>query len=135
MEAGDVRHDVVGAAGLVNGEAGGGENFKEALALGSVVGGQLVVVGLWRFERLGAGLLQRSGRANGEKVVNLADGLRGFRRCNGPADAPAGDAVGFGHAVDDDGAVAHAVQAGHGEVLGAVVDDVLVNFVGDAVGV
>jgi len=80
MEAGDVRHDVVGAAGLVDGEAGGGEDFQEALALGGIVGGQFVVVGLRRFEREGAGLLQRSGRANGQKIVDLADGLRGFRR-------------------------------------------------------
>src|SRR5271157_1036057 len=135
METGDVRHDVVGAAGFVNGEAGGGEDFQEALALGGIVGGQLVVVGLRRFEREGAGLLQRSGRANSQKIVDLADGLRGFRRGDGPADTPTGDAVSLGHAVDDDGVVAHAVQPRHGDVLGAIVDDVLVDFVGNAVGV
>ncbi len=54
--------------------------------------------------------------------------------CKGAA-APTGDAIGFGHAVDDDGAFAHAVKAGHGEVLGAVIEDMFVNFVGDAIGV
>src|SRR5258708_37944424 len=48
-EMGDVGHDVVGAAGLVDSEAGGGEDFEEALALGGVGGGELVVVGLRRF--------------------------------------------------------------------------------------
>src|SRR5882762_6920583 len=135
METRDVGHDVVGAAGFVDGEAGGGEDFEEALTLGGVGGGELVVVRLRRFEREGTGLLQRGGGADGEEVVDLADGLGGFGRSERPAYAPAGDAVGVGHAVDDDGAVAHAVDAGHRDVLRRVVENVLVDFIGDAEGV
>ena len=67
--------------------------------------------------------------------MDFADGLGSFRWSESPADAPAGDAVGFGHAVDDDGAVAHAVDAGHRDVLRRVIENVLVNFVGDAEGI
>ena len=65
MEMGDVGHDVVGAAGFVDGEARGGEDFQQAFALGGVGGGEFVVVGLRRFESKRAGLLQRRGGADG----------------------------------------------------------------------
>jgi hypothetical protein len=90
---------------------------------------------LGKFQSEGSRLLERRGGADGEKVVDLADGLRGIRRGDSPAYAPTGDAIGLGHAVDDDGAIAHAVDARHGDVLGAVVEDMFVDFVGDAVGI
>src|SRR6476660_3901286 len=67
--------------------------------------------------------------------MDLADGLRRFRSGQGPTDAPAGHAVGFRHSVDDDGAISHSVDSRHGNVLGAVVQNVLVNLVGDAIGI
>src|SRR5262249_43169574 len=51
---------------------------------------------------------------------------------DGPAYAPSGDAVGFGHAVDGDGAVGHSFEAGDGNVARTIVEDVLVDFVGDS---
>ncbi len=45
-------------------------------------------------------LLQRRGRADGKKVVYLADGAGDRGRRYGPADAPSGDAVAFGEPVD-----------------------------------
>ena len=54
-----------------------------------------------------------------------------FSGRNGPSHAPSGHAVGLRHAVDRDGAIAHAVERDHRNVLGAVVDDVLVDLVGD----
>ncbi len=68
-----------------------------------------------------AGFLQRSGRAYRKKIMNFANAGRHLRRRNGPADAPSGDAIGFGHAIDGDGAIAHAFEAGHGDVRRAVV--------------
>ena len=109
--------------------------LSETSALFFVCGGEIIVIRLRKFEGEGSSLLQRGGGADGKKIVDLADGLRGFRRSDSPADAPAGNAVRFGHAVDDDSAIAHAVNASHGNVLGAVVQNVLVNFVGDAVAV
>src|SRR5215469_8201646 len=88
-----------------------------------------------KFQGESASLLEGSRGSNSKEVVDFADGLRGFGRSDGPADTPAGDTIGFGHAIDDDGVVAHAVDACHGEVLGAVVENVLVDFVGDAVAV
>ena len=46
MEAGNVRHDVVGAARPVHGEAGIFENAKETCALFIVCGGEIVVIRL-----------------------------------------------------------------------------------------
>ena len=82
-----------------------------------------------------AGLLEGRGGADGQEIVNFANGLRRARRSENPAHAPSGDTVGFREAIDDDGAVAHAVDGGHGHVLCAVVKNVLVDFVCDAVGV
>ncbi len=96
---------------------------------------EIIVVGLRRFEGEGSGLLQRSGRADRKEIVDFADGLRGFGGSERPAYTPTGDAVGFGHAVDDDGVVAHAIDLRHGKMLGAIVENVFVDFVGDAEGV
>ena len=127
-----IGHDVVGTSRIVNGEAGVLQDVEEARALYGIGGGKLVVIVLRKLQGEGARMLQGSRGANGEEIVNFAYGLRGFGRSEGPADAPTGDAVCFGHTVDDDGAIAHAVDAGHRDVLVAVINDVLVDFVGDA---
>ena len=86
-------------------------------------------------QRVRASLLERSCRAYGQKIVNFANRLRRLRRSQHPAYAPSGDAVRFRQAIDDDRAVAHAVDARHGNMLGAIVQNVLIDFVGDAVGI
>ncbi len=78
-------------------------------------------------------MLERGGRADGEEVVDFADALGDGLFGDGPADPPAGDGVGLGDGVDGDGAVGHAGQCGERDVLGAVVEDVLVYLVGDGV--
>ena len=82
-----------------------------------------------------AGFLKRRGRAHRQEVVDFADGGSHFRSGNGPAHAPACDAVGLRKRIDSDGAVAHALERGHGNVLGAVVEHVLVDFIGNGVGI
>ena len=135
FETSDVGHDVICPARFVYDEAGSLENTEQACALFFICAGQVVVVGLRRFERQCSGLLQGCRRSDGEKIVDLPDGLRGFWRSKCPADAPARNAVRLGHPVDDDGVIAHAVDPRHGDVLGTVVEDVFVDFVGDAIGV
>src|SRR5262249_18036661 len=76
MEAGNVGHDVISAARFVNGETGGCEDFEQALALPRVGQREFVVIRLGRAQCDGAGLLKRRGRADGQKVVDLANGLR-----------------------------------------------------------
>src|SRR5262249_28990132 len=44
-------------------------------------------------------------------------------------------AIGLRHAVDDDSAFAHAVKTSHRDVFGAIVENVFVDFVRDAVSV
>ena len=63
--------------------------------------------------------------------MHFADRIRDRRRSDGPSHAPSGDTVGFRKAIDGDRAIGHAVEARDRDVLGVVVDDVLVNFVGD----
>ena len=67
--------------------------------------------------------------------MDFADGFREVGGGDNPADAPSGDRVGLAHAVDEDGAVAHAREGHHRDVLRSVVDDVLVYFVRDGEGV
>ena len=54
-----------------------------------------------------------------------------MRSSNGIADAPAGDTVGLGHAIDGDGAFAHAWDCGDRNMLGTIVDNVLVDLIGN----
>ena len=61
-------------------------------------------------------------------------GLDDVLRASGIADAPAGHGVGLGDAVDDDGLGLHIVaQGGEADVVLAVVDQLLVDLVGDDV--
>src|SRR5437879_12565034 len=55
----DVRHDVIRAARLEDGEASASENFQQPFAFGSVRSGKLVVVTRGKVQGAGAGLLER----------------------------------------------------------------------------
>ena len=76
-------------------ESGGSKNFEHELALGGVSCGEFVVVALREMQGNGASLLERSGGADGQKIVDFANWLCRSRRSENPADAPSGDAVGF----------------------------------------
>src|SRR5438093_214638 len=62
--------------------------------------------------------------------MHLADRTRDCWRRNNVTDSPTGDAVGFRHSIDDDGALAHAIQHDGRNVFGTVINDVFVDFVG-----
>ena len=64
--------------------------------------------------------------------MHLADGVGQLGAGEDVAEPPAGDAEGLGQAADGDGAVVHARERGHRDVLVGVVEDVLVDLVGDA---
>src|SRR5260370_35963072 len=58
-EARDIRHDVIRAAGFEHSETSARENLQQPLALGSIRGGKLDVVGLWKVKCTGTCLLER----------------------------------------------------------------------------
>src|SRR6266446_8694525 len=106
VEPRNIRHDVVRASRLEDSEASAREDFQEAFALGGVSGSELVVVAPRKVQCACAGLLQRSGSADRQEIMDLANRLYGPRRRQNPSHSPSGDAVGFRQTVDDDGAVA-----------------------------
>ena len=67
--------------------------------------------------------------------MDLLDALGNLGRGDGVAQAPTGDGVGLGQRAAADGALEHAGQRGHIDMLVGRIDDVLVDLVGDAVGV
>jgi len=125
----DVGHHVVGAVRLEDAEARGRQRRHEEVAPPAVVRRQLRVVLVRHRQRHGGRLLQRRGRADGEEVVHLADGVDDLGRAQAPADAPAGHAPALRKTGDRHGALAHALERGHGHVL-ALVDHVLVDLIG-----
>ena len=67
--------------------------------------------------------------------MDLLDALGDLGRGDGVAQAPAGNGVGLRKRAAADGALEHAGQRGHIDVLVGRIDDVLIDFVGDAVDV
>jgi hypothetical protein len=130
-EAGDVGHHVIGAGRHRTPQPGALEHRHHAIAPRLVMRGQLVEVGRRQVEREGRRLLQRRRGADGQEVVHLADAGGERRRRHRPADAPAGHAEGLRHAVDRHRAIGHPLDRHQRHVAGAVVDDVLVDLVGD----
>ena len=80
-------------------------------------------------------LLQGRGGAYGQEVVDLFDAVGDLGRGDGVAQPPAGDGVGFGQRRAGDRALPHTGQAGKVGVGVRCVDDMLIHFVGDDVGV
>ena len=116
-------------------EADAVESLAEQVALGGIEVEDLPVIAIVEIEGGNDGLLQGSGGAYGEEVVNLFDALGDFGWSDGVAQAPAGDGVGLGQRAAADSAIEHAGQRGHIDVLVGRIDDVLVDFIGDAVRV
>ena len=107
------------------------EDVEQHVAAPLIVGGEIAIVLVGQPERDGTGLLQRRGRADSEKVVDLSDraGERGRR--NRPADTPAGDAVGLRQAVDRHRAIGHPINRRDRNVPVTVVGNVLVDLIRD----
>ena len=63
--------------------------------------------------------------------MHLPNRRRDSGRRNDVAHAPSRNAVGLRHSVDNDRALPHAIQHDGGNVLGAVINDVLINLVGN----
>ena len=111
------------------------ESLAEQVAFGGIEVKDLIVIAVVEVEGGDDGFLQGSGGAHGEEVVDLFDALGDFGRGDSVAQTPAGDGVGLGQRAAADGALEHARQRGHVDVLMGCVDDVLVYLVGDAIGV
>ncbi len=63
--------------------------------------------------------------------MEVADGGRPLRIRSQVAEAPTGDTEDFGEAGDGDGALRHAGERGQGDMLCAVVKEVLIHLVGE----
>ena len=111
------------------------EPLAEQVAFGGVEVEDLIVIAVVEVEGGDNGFLQGSGGTHGEKVVDLLDALGDLGRGDGVAQTPAGDGVRLRQRAAADGSLEHAGQRGHVDVLMGRVDDVLVDFVGDAVRV
>ena len=74
--------------------------------------------------------LERRGRAHGEEVVHFTNRAADFRRRDRIAHAPTGDAIGFRQAVDGNGPLGHTGKRRHRDMLAAVVNQVLIDFIG-----
>src|SRR5579883_212512 len=131
-EVGNVGHYVIGSLGVERAKAGEGEHMEHAIAALLVIACKSGVIIVGQGESDGSGLLERGGGADGEEIVDFADGFGEAGRSEDPADAPSSDRISLAHAVDEDGAIAHAGEGHDGDVLGAAVDDVLIDFVGDS---
>ena len=126
----DVGHDVVGALRHPAAQPRALERREQDRALALIHRFQLGVKRLGHRERRGAGLLERMRRADGQKVVDLANRpgqpLAGDR----VGQPPAGYRVGLGEPADGDRALGHPGQAADRQMARAVEDDVLVDLVG-----
>src|SRR5262249_36591898 len=122
---------VVSARGLESVEARLHDLVQEEVAPRLIALAQVGVVRVWEVQRGDGGLLQQVGRPYRNEVVRAADADGQLRVGDGVADAPTRDRVGLRDPGDGDGALGHARQRGDGNVLSAVVDDVLVDLVGD----
>jgi len=89
------------------------------------------VVRVGKVERGDGGLLERGGSAHRDEVVGAADPDGDLGRADGVADPPPRHRVRLRHARDGDGTLPHAGEGGDGNVPETVVDDVLVDLVGD----
>ena len=81
------------------------------------------------------GLLQRRSRAHREKIVDLFDALGDLLRRDGIAQPPAGDGIGLGKGAAADGPLPHPGQRAEIDVLEGSIDDMLIDLVGDHIGV
>src|SRR6266852_8301094 len=85
---------------------------------------------LWARERGHGSFLSEGGRIAGAVALDGVDGFGDGFRGGAPTEAPAGHAPGFGETVHDDGVLEMGGRkAGNALMFGAVVEQVLVNFV------
>ena len=102
----DIRHQIKGAVGLSAGDMGQlAGPLIGIVAPGHKLRDHLLHALLAVLQGLQGGPLHKGGAIGGDMALQGADALGQVQRCSGVADAPAGHAVGLGHAVDDDGAL------------------------------
>ncbi len=130
-EGRDIGHDVVGPARHEAPESRRAQAGQERVPAVLIVPGESLVVRVRKPQRFRRRFLERRRRAHGQEIVHLADGARQLRRSQRPSHPPSGHRVGLGDAVDGDGALRHSVEARERNVLRVVVEDVLVDLVGD----
>ena len=86
-------------------------------------------------QRRHAGVHGKGGRAGHRLAVQPCRQFDDGRGANQPAQSPAGHGIGFGQAINGEGAFGHAGRGGNGEVRTAVKHQFLINLVGNHVQV
>src|SRR5262249_9191494 len=130
-EYADVGHHVIGAPRAIAAEARLFQGWNKMLAAGVIALCELLVVARRESERSSASFLERRRGADGQKIVDFAYGFCNSRGRDRPPHPPSRDRIALRQAVDGYGSVAHAVERRDRNMLGIVVQNVLVNLVGD----
>lgn len=131
---GEVPHvgeDVVGSPRYRAFESDAVEDFDHQRAFAVIMVAQAGVIGVIETEGKDRSVLERSCSDAREEVVTPADGMGQCGWGNGVTDSPAGDIVCFRAARDDDPIPFVPRNCGYAAMGEAVVDHVLVDFVGD----
>ncbi len=131
QEVGDVGEDVVGAPRLPRDEPRRLNVTIQKVPPGLVLRAQARVVRVGQPERGHRGFLQRVGRADGDEVVGPPDAGAEIGGSDRVPDPPARHRVRLRDPRDRHGALRHSRQRRDRRVAEAVVDDVLVDLVGD----
>ena len=109
--------------------------LEEQLLFMRVLGEQVVIVVRPELQSGDNGLLKRRRRADRQEIVHLFRTVDDVRRRDDVAEAPAGDRVGLGQRRARQRALPHTRQGREVGMLVRRVDDVLVDLVGDDIGI
>ena len=131
----DIQQDVVGPLRRAVGQPQCVQAPQEQVPLVGVLRQESVVIVLAEVQSGDDRLLEGGRRAHGEEVVDLFDPVRDLRRGDGVPQPPAGDGVGLGQRRAGDGPLPHSRKGGEVDVPVGGVDDVLIDLVGDDIGV
>ena len=109
--------------------------LEKQLLFMRVLGEQVVIVVRPELQSGDNGLLKRRRRADRQEIVHLFRAVDDVRRRDDVAEAPAGDRVGLGQRRARQRALPHTRQGREVGMLVRRVDDVLVDLVGDDIGI
>ena len=131
-ESGHICQDIVGPLGDRRWESDLSQGAAKPIPLGFILTGQSCVERpIQLLNAHGHSMLERSRGAHVQQIIHRADQLRPAGLSHAVADPPAGNAEGLGIARHGNRALHHPREGGEAQVRTAVVEEVLVDFVGE----